>query len=114
MSIAANEMLASYIEQRVIDLQEEKKQIQLAATKAKEEKEENERMEAAVRKKIEEDTIKKHLKDEAKQQNGGVSPKSESESDSESSSSSEDELKGIPEDKLTLDQRLEREVDRRY
>jgi len=67
-------------------------------------------MEAAVRKKIEEDTIKKHLKDQAKLQNGGVSPKSES----ESSSSSEDELKGIPEDKLTFDQRIEREVDRRY
>jgi len=71
-------------------------------------------MEAAVRKKIEEDTIKKHLKDQAKLQNGGVSPNSESESDSESSSSSEDELKGIPEDKLTFDQRIEREVDRRY
>jgi len=69
-------------------------------------------MEAAIRKKIEEDTIKKHLKDQAKLQNGGVSPKSESES--ESSSSSEDELKGIPEDKLTFEQRIGREVDRRY
>jgi len=73
-------------------------------------------MEAAVRKQIEEDTIKKHLKDQAKLQNGGVSPKSESESESESesSSSSEDGPKGIPEDKLTFDQTIEREVDRRY
>jgi len=69
-------------------------------------------MEAAVRKQIEEDTIKKHLKDQAKLQNGGVSPKSESES--ESSGSNEDELKEIPEDKLTFDQTIEREVDRRY
>ena len=67
-------------------------------------------MEEAIRKKIEEDTIKKHLKDQAKLQNGGVSPKSES----ESSSSNEDELKEIPEDKLTFEQKIRREVDQRY